>query len=65
MRIKVNDRDIDFDRSTVQHLIDHLKLNPGSIVVEKNEIIVSRDDYVKEEIKEGDILEIVRFVGGG
>ena len=39
MRIKVNDRDIDFDRSTVQHLIDHLKLNAGSIVVEKNEII--------------------------
>ncbi len=65
MRLIVNGKDIDFDKSTVQHLIEHYKLKPKSVVVEKNGEIVNRDIFESEELSDGDVLEIVRFVGGG
>lgn len=65
MKIKVNDRDLDFNGSTVEKLIKTLFLEPGRVVVERNGNIVSRDKYGDTYLNEGDILEIVRFVGGG
>ncbi len=61
----VNGKDLDFDKSTVQHLIEHFNLKPGSVVVEKNGVIVKRERYTDEGLNDGDVLEIVRFVGGG
>ncbi len=65
MKLKVNGKDIDFNESTVVQLVEHYKLKPKSVVVEKNGEIVSRDNYGSDELREGDVLEIVRFVGGG
>ena len=65
MKIRVNDKDIDFDKSTVIELIEFLNLKSDRIVVEKNGAIIRRDSYDKEELHEGDVLEIIRIVGGG
>ena len=65
MKLTVNGKDIDFDKSTIQHLIEHFDLKPGSVVVEKNGAIVKRERFEDEGLKDGDVLEIVRFVGGG
>ncbi len=65
VNIKVNGKDIDFEQSTVFELVKKYKLDPQSIAVEKNGKIVHRDDYSNESIISGDIIEIVKFVGGG
>ena len=65
MKLTVNGRSIDFDKSTVMDLIIYYKLKPGGIAVEKNGQLVKRDKFDTEELRDGDLLELVRFVGGG
>lgn len=35
------------------------------VVVEKNLKIIPGEEYGREYLKEGDVVEILRFVGGG
>lgn len=65
MKLTVNGRDIDFDKSTVMDLIIYYKLKSGGVAVEKNGELVKRDKFETEELRDGDVLELVRFVGGG
>lgn len=50
---------------TVAGLLEHLELKPGTIVVEHNRTILRRNEYRSMEVKPGDSLELVHFVGGG
>ncbi len=65
MRIRVNGIDIEFEKSTLKELLDLYRFNPSKIMVEKNGRIVDKENYATEMLKEGDVLEIARFVGGG
>ena len=65
VKIQVNGKEIDFDGTTVEDLIKLYELEKVKIVVEKNEEIVHRDTYSSENLKDGDVVELVRFVGGG
>jgi len=46
-------------------LLTDLGLHPQLIVVEHNREILERDQYAEVEVREGDTLELVHFVGGG
>lgn len=50
---------------TVADLLTELGLHPRLIVVEHNREILDRERYEAVEVKEGDTLELVHFVGGG
>lgn len=50
---------------TVNDLVDQLGLNERRIAVEINRDILPRDDYANRAIQEGDVVEIVQFIGGG
>ncbi len=50
---------------TLLQLLESLEINPGSVAVELNGVIIDRDNYGKTGLNEGDVVEIVRFVGGG
>jgi sulfur carrier protein len=65
IKITVNGREIVFYKRTVRDLLDQYKMDPKKIVVEKNGEIVHRETYEAVELKEGDVVEIARFVGGG
>lgn len=64
-KITVNGREIVFYKKTVSDLINQYKMDPKKIVVERNGEIVHREAYDATELKEGDVIEIARFVGGG
>lgn len=51
--------------STVQTLLDQLRLESRQVVVERNHVIVPRQRFAEEVLIAGDTLEIVHFVGGG
>jgi thiamine biosynthesis protein ThiS len=51
--------------STLQNLLDQLRLDCRHVVVERNRAIVPRQRFAEEPLTEGDSLEIVHFVGGG
>jgi thiamine biosynthesis protein ThiS len=46
-------------------LLQTLKVPPGSVVVERNRNILHRDTLDRVVLKDGDELELIRFVGGG
>ena len=51
--------------ATIADLARDLELNPAKVAVERNGIIVPRSTLGEVALAEGDVLEIVHFVGGG
>ena len=52
--------------STIASLLGSLNLDPRVVVVEHNRSILrNRDDYQLHALADGDVVEIVHFVGGG
>lgn len=50
---------------TVTGLLEYLDQDPGTVVVERNREIVRGDARDETEVRPGDEIEIVHFVGGG
>ena len=66
MKVIINGEEKNIENDlTVQDLLLKLKLKPEMIAVEKNEEILERENYTTEKINEGDVLELIRFMGGG
>jgi sulfur carrier protein len=51
--------------TTVRGLIEKLGLTEGPVAVERNGEIVVRAEHATTALGDGDVLEIVHFVGGG
>ncbi len=51
--------------TTVRGLIELLTLTEGPVAVERNGEVVPRAEHGSAGLAEGDILEVVHFVGGG
>ena len=51
--------------STLSELLDKNGYRREIIGVEINGVIIRKDDYDMIDIKDGDIIEIVHFMGGG
>jgi len=53
------------DGSTILSLVRSLGLEPGWVVVEHNLHALDRGVWERTPVREGDQIEIVRFMGGG
>lgn len=53
------------DPLTITGLLAHLEIDPRTVAVERNFVVVKRDLYATTTIAEGDQIEVVNFVGGG
>ncbi len=51
--------------STLAALVEDLGMKPDRVAIELNRKIVPRDQWSQTELRNGDQLEIVQFVGGG
>lgn len=65
MKIKVNGQEVDTAAETVEGLIGEYRLEPQGVAVEVNLSIVKKTEYGTFRLREGDVVEIVSFVGGG
>ena len=65
MKLTINGEGREVAAATVLALLEELGLNPAATVVERNHAIVDRAAYPETALAEGDILELVRIVGGG
>jgi len=66
MRLVVNGESREVpDGLKVRGLIELLGLTEGPVAVEKNREVVPRADHESAPLSEGDVIEIVHFVGGG
>ena len=51
--------------TTVEQLLAELELDPRAVVVELNREIIRRPVIADTPVRDGDVVEIVHFVGGG
>ncbi|MCK5236857.1 MAG: sulfur carrier protein ThiS [Deltaproteobacteria bacterium] len=66
MKIKFNGEDKTIaDGLTISMLLDDLNIKKVGIAVEVNREIVPKTTHDKVLVNEGDVIEIVRMVGGG
>ena len=66
MKITLNGKQTDIEgASTVQELLEQMKINPQLVACELNLQIVKRKDYPLIPISDGDQLEILQMIGGG
>ena len=66
IELQINGKRVDLDQPTP--LLDYLAglgVDPRTVAVEHNGEIVDRDRYRDITLRSGDVLEIVRMVGGG
>ena len=50
---------------SLAQLISDLQLKPEQIAIELNREVIRRAKWPKTELREGDKVEVVHFVGGG
>ena len=66
MQVIVNGRLIDVPTGiTVDGLLMQLNLAEERVAVEHNQQVLNRGAFAQTVLVEGDVLEVVRFVGGG
>jgi sulfur carrier protein len=53
------------DPTTVSDLVASLGLDPRGVAIERNRAIVPRSAWETTRLADGDVLELVQFVGGG
>ena len=65
MRLEVNGEEIDTVAVTVLQLLQEKDILPERVAVEVNLKVLRRADFAQHQLHEGDVVEIVYFVGGG
>jgi thiamine biosynthesis protein ThiS len=66
LRIYVNGETRELtEEISLQALIETLGFGPARVAAELNGLVVSRSEWSRTTLEEGDKVEIVHFVGGG
>ena len=66
MRIRLNGESYEGPEAmTVAKLLERLDLEQPRVAVELNLDILPKDEYATTQLKPGDQVEVVHFVGGG
>ncbi|WP_303837125.1 sulfur carrier protein ThiS [Ruminococcus flavefaciens] len=63
--VKINGELLDKDGRTVSEMLADMDISSQRVAVELNEEIVPKAKYGETVLKDGDKVEVVRFVGGG
>ncbi len=66
MRVKVNGENAELETGmNLDNLIKFYRLKTDMVVVEYNRRVPAKGDYAGIFLKDGDEVEIVKFLGGG
>ena len=66
MFLKVNGESVEiYDGAKIGDLLDMLEIPKTKVAVELNGIVIPNSKLLRQPLKDKDILEIVRAIGGG
>ncbi len=64
--LQVNGKHVELDAPIpLTAYLEKLGVSPRAVAVEHNGAIIERDVYATTTLRDGDVVEIVRMVGGG
>ena len=65
MQLKVNGKAEEFPGGSVLDLLKTKQIEPQMVAVEVNDSMVEREQLATTQLKEGDRLEFLFYMGGG
>jgi len=65
MQLKVNGKSEEFPGGSVLDLLKTKKIEPQMVAVEVNDSMIEREGLATTQLKEGDRLEFLFYMGGG
>ncbi len=65
MQVKINGKVEEFSGGSVLELLKTKKIEPQMVAVEVNDSMVEREHLGATQLKEGDRLEFLFYMGGG
>ena len=65
MQLKINGKSEEFPGGSILDLLKTKKIEPQMVAVEVNDSMVERERLATTELKEGDRLEFLFYMGGG
>ncbi|HET9575297.1 MAG TPA: sulfur carrier protein ThiS [Nitrospira sp.] len=65
MQVKINGKAEDFPGGSILDLLKTKKIEPQMVAVEINDSMVDREHLASTQLKEGDRLEFLFYMGGG
>lgn len=65
MRVKINGKPEEVHGGTVLDLLKAKNIDPHMVAVELNDAMVERETLATTQVKEGDALEFLFYMGGG
>ena len=66
MNVKINGETHTFnDNITLENIIKNLNITISSIVAEVNGQVITKEKFSNTIIKDNDVIELIKFVGGG
>jgi sulfur carrier protein len=64
--LQINGRRVELEAPiTLLAYLERLGVSPRTVAVEHNGVIIERSRYTDATLDDGDVVEIVRMVGGG
>ena len=64
--VTINGRQVeDADNISLKDYLAREGYEPARIAIEHNGEIVPREDFGRKQLRDGDVVEIINFVGGG
>lgn len=63
--VKINGTELDAAGKTVAQYLETADYNRSRVAVERNGEIVPKAEYDSTLLEDGDVIEVVSFVGGG
>ena len=63
--VTINGKAENMAGKTITEYLEIANYNPKTIAVECNEVIISKADYSQTILQDGDVVEVVSFMGGG
>ncbi|MBM9535817.1 sulfur carrier protein ThiS [Desulfobulbus alkaliphilus] len=65
MELIINGEQQNIPVGTITELVEYKRLEAQSLVVELNRAIIKQEQWASVQLKPGDRLELLSFVGGG
>ena len=66
MKLNINGKAWELEKSlNLIDLIEHFQLKVDQVVVELNQTVPDKKQYAQVFVKEGDKIELIKFLGGG
>ena len=63
--VTINGNEVNASGKTIMELVEENSYKITHIAVERNEEIVPKSQYNSVTVQDGDVIEIVEFMGGG